>query len=98
MTREEESFVNSLRGKIFKIIPIHEDGNDTLDKYIESLLVEMRGGAINFPNIGANPHYITALNIVAFFNEQHDDIDLSVYKREVFKAINEINKIARTSQ
>lgn len=86
-----EYYLNSLVGKLFKIIPLKENETDTLPSYIDSLSIEINGGMITFPVLASNDKYITIANIINCLNKEA--FAFEIVKREVFKAIGQTEKI-----
>lgn len=86
-----DSYLNSLVGKLFKIIPMKEDESDTLPFYVNSLSIEINGGMITFPLLASNDKYITIANIINCLNKE--TFAFEIVKREIFKAISLTKKI-----
>lgn len=86
------SYLNSLIGKLFKIIPLKEESSkEDFHAYVDSLWIEMSGACKTFPVLWDSPKYITLLNIVGFMSM--NDVELSRCRREVFQAIDIVKKI-----
>ena len=89
-----KAYLQSLTGRIFKILPMREQqeqgDNLYLDLYLESLSLEMHGACETFPCLRACPDYIMLLNTV---NGLCADTPLSFLKREVFKMLSAIDEI-----
>lgn len=91
---DEKAFHNYFRymiGKIYKILPMKEEGCKTLTSYLESLRAEMIGSYGLYRQLIEEPQFMTALNIVEYLID--NDFDTSVCKREVFKAIRCIENV-----
>jgi len=89
-------FIQSLTGKVYKILLLKESEIDGckvyLSDYLDSLLVDMMGAPDNFVSLKENIEYITVLNIVNYMSS-HPEITTYKCKREVFKALRLLNKI-----
>ena len=89
-----KAYLQSLTGRIFKILPMREQqeqgDNLYLDLYLESLSLEMHGACETFPCLRACPDYIMLLNTV---NGLCADTSLPFLKREVFKMLSAIDEI-----
>ena len=88
-------FLNSLTGKIFKILPLKEKYNDGyavhLEDYLDSLLIEILGACDTFLELSKSPDYLTIINTMQYISQ--NDVSVRVCKREVFKMIELVNKI-----
>lgn len=92
---DEKTFHNYFKymiGKIYKILPMSEEGCTTLVSYLESLKVEMLGSYTLYRQLMEEPQFMTALNIIEYLIN-NSDCEHSVYRREVFKAIGCIENI-----
>ncbi len=88
-----EKYLNQvLINKFFKILPMREDNVETLDTYMCSLLLELKGNRSLITKLDHDPNYLTLLSTLQYFITYPDE-DVKVYKREVFKCINLIKKI-----
>jgi len=90
-------FLNSLTGKIFKILPLKEKSDDGIavhfEEYVESLLIEIIGACETFQVLNNSPDFLTIINTVQYFSQ--NEISGLVCKREVFKMIGLIEKIKK---
>ena len=89
-----KAYLQSLTGRIFKILPMREQqeqgDNLYLDLYLESLSLEMHGACETFPCLRACPNDIMLMNTV---NGLCADTPLPFLKREVFKMLSAIDEI-----
>lgn len=76
----------------FKILPMKEQHEDTLDKYLSSLQFELIGFERLFSETNCNSATITLLSILQNMIDNPDE-DVSVIRREVFHAISICNKL-----
>ena len=87
------NYFHSLVNCYFKILPIREDGEQTIGVYLESLKAEMLGCGELLEDIKHDPAYMTLLSILQYFID-HPDCDIAEVRREVFRAIKICNNIA----
>ena len=87
------NYLDALINRFFKILPIKESGEDTLNKYLESLLREMIGFNDLISFINYDDRYLTLLSIVQYLIE--NDVEVDIVKADVFRAINILKKIQR---
>ncbi len=87
-------YLNSLVGKIYKMLPMMEDGDITVNKYISSFVHELCGLAMI---MGQCEHekrmLLTIVCTLEPFICNQDCFSHDVYKREIFKCIDLVNKI-----
>lgn len=86
-----ENYFKFLIGKVYKILPLKEQGNNTLNTYLESLKVELVGNYELLEILKNEPQFISLLNIIQYFIS--NEFDVGVCKREVFRAIRIIESI-----
>lgn len=87
-------YFSSLVNCFFKILPIKENGEESLTKYVESLRDEMMG-ARNLMILDAIDCDARYLTLLAILQNLIDDPNYSVKKtkRDVFRAINICNSL-----
>lgn len=83
-----DSTVNSL----FKILLMREQEEPTLSVYIESLQAELMGCANLLERVERDPLFIRLVSILQYLLD-NPQAEVSVYKRETFKAIATCNKL-----
>lgn len=86
-----ENYYSFLIGKFYKILPLREQGCQTLKSYLTSLSNELIGHSWLLNDLKYEPMFISLLNILQFFI--HEDCDIKTYKSEVFRAIRLIQDI-----
>ena len=88
-------YFNTLVNKIFKILPIIENQEESISVYMESLGVELTGFQSLLPSVGEDPSYLSLLSIYKWLTENIDDSDekYKVIRREVFHAISLCKKM-----
>lgn len=91
------TYLCSLTGRIFKILPMREQEElgDTvfLDEYLSSLAIEMRGACDTFYELQDSPAYLVLINTV---NGLCATTPLPFLKREVFKMIHIVENLKHT--
>lgn len=86
------NYFNFLIGKVWKILPMSEQGNLYLRDYMESLQRELIGNMNLIEDLKYDGYFITLLNKIEFLineNYSHD-----VCRKEIFEAIEIIKKIS----
>lgn len=88
------AYLTSIVNSVFKILPLFEEQNIGVEKYLESLLFELYGLEKSV-SIEHSYEYISLLSTLeSVKNEiQKEDSKKSVVKREVFKCINIIKNM-----
>lgn len=86
------NFFKTLVNRIFKILPMKENDDETLNVYCNSLQFELHGTARLIPDLGNNPRYLSLLSILENIKD-YPETPVSVVRREVFNAISICNKI-----
>lgn len=90
-----EPFLDSLTGKIYKLIPMRDDKESGievfLDKYLNSLTIEMIGAMDTYPDLSYDEQYISIVNTVQYM--AHHSIDHAVWRREAFKMLNTLSRV-----
>jgi hypothetical protein len=85
------NYFKFLIGKIYKILPMTEEGNIHLKEYMESLQRELIGNMNLVEDLKYDGYFITLLNKIEFLiNEKYDH---TICRKEVFECINIIKKI-----
>lgn len=86
-----DNYLAGLVNQFFKILPIKESGEPSLNEFMKSLQGELLGFQGLMAEIGNDSMYLTLLSILQFLLE--NDCDTPVVKREVFKAISVCKKL-----
>ncbi len=76
----------------FKILPMKEQGEETLYAYMDSLQFELLGFSELFTNAKYSSNVVTLLSILQRLIDKKD-CSISVVRREVFHAISICNKL-----
>lgn len=85
------NYFNFLISSMYKILPIVEEEPKTLKPYLESLQIELIGNQSLFEKIRYDANFIKLLGTIQFFIE--NTCEHKVYRKEVFKCINIIEKL-----
>ena len=80
-----------LVNQFYKILPIKESGEPSLDRYLESLQREMLGLKALIAALDNDAQYLTLLSIVEYI--RMNDCDVAAVKSDVFRAINIIKRM-----
>lgn len=86
------NYLKNLVNCFFKILPIRENDEPTLQTYMESLQVEMIGCSELIVAIREDTLFMTLVSILQYLID-HPEVEVAVYRREVFKAISVCNKL-----
>lgn len=87
-----KNYFKNLVNQFFKILPMKENGEDTLIFYMESLQKELIGCKDLIPCMKEDPMYLILLSILQYLID-HQDMSVLSVRREVFRAISVCNKL-----
>ena len=87
------SFLDSLRGKIYKILPLKESQNTHLPLYLKSWIREIEASLKSLPILGEPREYITIDNTINFM--RFNQYDIAVCRYEVFKMLSLIDALKK---
>ena len=87
-----DNYFEVLVNRIYKVLPLKEEGSETLSVYIESLLSEMTGNKELIDYIRNDGQYLSVMNSLEFIRQCDDII---ICKREVFKCIRTVKNLQR---
>lgn len=91
-----EIFTESLVNKLFKILPLYEEGTDDVTAYTESLAIQLDGFA-NVSELGRNIDYLNLLcTLYGLIKELQPKENHKTIKREVFKMISLAKSLSNT--
>lgn len=92
-----ETYIRSLTGHVFKILPLKEavDRGEPVQvaEYIQSLVCDAAGAMRIFPELNDSVEYGAVLNVLSFLSTE--PFDHKTCKREVFKMLRVLNRIAK---
>lgn len=86
------NYFRNLVNQFFKILPMRENGEDSLCVYMTSLQAELIGCKSLIPDIRENSLYLTLLAILQYLID-NPECSITEVRREVFKAISVCNKL-----
>lgn len=85
------NYLGGLVNQFFKILPIKESGEPSLNEFMRSLQVELLGHKSLMRYLENDSMYMTLLSILEYLI--NNDCETQVVKREVFKAISICKKL-----
>jgi DUF1009 family protein len=94
-----ERYLGNLVDRIYKILPLYEEQNEGLFKYIQSLVFELNGFHYVVNN-GLSYHYLSLMATLESLSDESllsDKENKEEVKREVFKCIDITKKIKKHS-
>lgn len=88
-------YFKSLVNKVFKILPIIENQEESIATYLDSLGCELNGFKSLLPSVGEDPLFLSLLAIYKwlFDSLSESDSEYKVIRREVFHAISICKKL-----
>lgn len=87
-----ENYFRTLINLFFKILPIWENGESSLETYMRSLQAELLGCNELVKAIHNDPLFLSLISILQYFID-HPSLKVHTVKREVFRAISICNKL-----
>lgn len=87
------NYLGGLVNQFFKILPIKESGEPSLNEFLKSFQAELLGFKCLMDQIGNDSMYLTLLSILQYMID--NDCDTHVVKREVFRAISICKKLQK---
>lgn len=90
-----EKYFGALVNKVFKILPIAENQEESIAVYMESLSCELQGFQSLLPAVGEDPSFLSFVSILKWLSDTviEDDVPHSAIRREVFHAISLCKKM-----
>jgi hypothetical protein len=90
-----EKYFRMLVNKVFKILPIIENQEESISVYMESLGCELKGFQELLPSVGEDPSFLSFLSIYKWLadNVSVTDVPYQAIRREVFHAISLCKKM-----
>ena len=77
--KELVKYLSSLRGDIFKLLPMKEDeqaGRDNhVSEYLDALLINMSGALVTYPMLGSQKQYLYVLNNLQYIHKNNVSFD-----------------------
>lgn len=87
-----ENYFKSLINSFFKILPMKEQNENSLDKYIKSLQIELLGCKNLMVVLNNDALFISLLSVLQYLIDNPQS-EQKLVKREVFKCISICNKL-----
>lgn len=88
-----ENYLCGLVNQFFKILPIKESGEPSLNEFMNSLQLELIGFKSLMTELGNDSMYLSLLSILQYLID--NDCETAIVKREVFKAISICKKLQK---
>lgn len=85
------AYLGRLIGRVYKILPMCEDGSQTLDVYLQSLLRELLGCEQLAESLKEDGRFVSFLSILQLLCNSHGDIRL--VRSDVFHAISLLKQL-----
>lgn len=89
-----ENYLGALINLFFKILPIKESGEESLDTYMRSLQIELIGCKELIEALREDALFLTLLAILQYLID-HPTAEVPTVRREVFRAISVCNKLRK---
>lgn len=87
-----KNYFRNLVNRFFKILPMRENEEESLDVYMKSLQIELLGCESFIPGLQKNSMYLSLLSILQYLIDT-PDCTVDDTKREVFSAISMCYKL-----
>lgn len=89
------NYLTKLVDRLYKILPLYEERNQGLFRYVQSLIFELEGFSDRYPDIGSMPDFESVMNTLEEISNQSISFsaDEKLIKSEVFRIIGIIKKI-----
>ncbi len=88
-----ESYLDSLVGRFYKILPLKEEGSETLNIYIESFMSELVGSRKLVLLLNNDANFMVLINTLQFLLD--NEYDNKTCKREIMKCISIAKKLKK---
>lgn len=94
------NYLGVMKDRVFKIIPLIEEKNDGLYKYIDSLVFELYGLQYVVSGVRESHDYISLLSTLESIQDEMiiKEKDFSFIRSEVFKSLGTIDKLIRKGE
>lgn len=87
------NYMRSLVDRFFKILPMWEEGEETIPTYLDSMLIELSGFRSMMFALHHDHDFVTLIAIVQYLID-NPETTLRTVRREVFRAISICNKLS----
>lgn len=88
------NYFGRMTGKIFKVIPIREEGEHPIQPYLASLLRELLGAKDLVTEIDNDERFMQVISILNYLT-MNPDIDIKILKSEIFHTLNIVKKMSK---
>jgi hypothetical protein len=85
------SSLQRLTGKVYKILPMKEEGCKTLDEYVSNLLRELINSKELIENLQFEGELFSLISTLEGLTNK--EVDLTTYRSDVFKSLGIIKKM-----
>lgn len=89
-----KNYFKYLIGQLYKSLCLKEEQNKTLMSYLESLNRELIGNSKLISFLKSDARFISLLSKIQFLIS-NPDIDVSIFKKEIFSAISIVQKLEK---
>ena len=89
-----DNYLGALINLFFKILPIKESGEESVDVYMRSLQIELLGCKELIEALHDDARFLTLLSILQYLIDNPSS-EIATVRREVFRAISVCNKLRR---
>lgn len=79
-------------GKLYKVLPLKESGEETIHEYLDGLQSELLGVEL-LEELSNQPYYVSILGIVSYLAAHIDSCSTKKVKRDIFRAIDLCKKL-----
>ncbi len=90
------NYLNYLIGKIYKCLPMKENGETTLDSYLSSLLRELIGNKELIAELKGNALFISLIGKLEYLID--NELDIKTYRKDIFDCISIIEKLKKKEE
>lgn len=87
-----QKYLERTVGKLYKILPLKESNEPTLQEYLDMLLSELTGVEL-LENLSAQPYYVSIIGIVSYLSDNILECTVKKVKKNVFRAIDLCKKL-----
>lgn len=89
------SYLETLKNRLFKIIPLFEENNEGIYKYIDSLLFELGGMIYVVKELKNNSMFLSLIATLESLLDESlaGEYNISLVRREVFRCLNIVEKL-----
>lgn len=89
------SYLENLKNRLFKIIPLFEESNEGIYKYIDSLLFELGGMIYVVKELENNSMFLSLIATLESLLDESlaGEYNIHLIRREVFRCLNIVEKL-----